>query len=74
MLTFPTAKINIGLQVTERRPDGYHNLDTVFYPIPINDALEVIVAEGAGLIKEGTVINTRPAEKADTLKTVEGAE
>ncbi len=47
MLTFPTAKINIGLQVTERRPDGYHNLDTVFYPIPINDALEVIVAEGA---------------------------
>ena len=47
MTTFPHAKINIGLQVTERRPDGYHNLDTVFYPIPINDALEVIVAEGA---------------------------
>lgn len=45
MITFPNAKINIGLQVTERRPDGYHNLDTVFYPIPINDALEVIVAE-----------------------------
>ena len=34
MITFPNAKINIGLQVTERRPDGYHNLDTVFYPIP----------------------------------------
>ena len=47
MITFPHAKINIGLQVTERRPDGYHNLDTIFYPIPINDALEVIVAEGA---------------------------
>ena len=47
MITFPSAKINIGLQVTERRPDGYHNLDTVFYPIPINDALEVIIAEGA---------------------------
>ena len=47
MIAFPNAKINIGLQVTERRPDGYHNLDTVFYPIPINDALEVIVAEGA---------------------------
>lgn len=47
MITFPHAKINIGLQVTERRPDGYHNLDTVFYPIPINDALEVIVADGA---------------------------
>ena len=47
MITFPHAKINIGLQVTERRPDGYHNLDTVFYPIPLHDALEVIVAEGA---------------------------
>ena len=47
MITYPHAKINIGLQVTERRPDGYHNLDTVFYPIPIHDALEVIVAEGA---------------------------
>ena len=47
MITFPHAKINIGLQVTERRPDGYHNLDTVFYPIPVRDALEVIVAEGA---------------------------
>lgn len=47
MITFPHAKINIGLQVTERRPDGYHNLDTVFYPIPVCDALEVIVAEGA---------------------------
>lgn len=47
MITFPNAKINIGLQVTERRPDGYHNLDTVFYPIPMNDALEVIVTEGA---------------------------
>lgn len=46
MITFPTAKINIGLQVTERRPDGYHNLDTIFYPIPICDALEVIIAEG----------------------------
>lgn len=47
MITFPNAKINIGLQVTERRNDGYHNLDTVFYPIPIHDALEVIEADGA---------------------------
>ena len=45
MITFPNAKINIGLQVTERRPDGYHNLDTVFYPIPLHDALEVVPAE-----------------------------
>lgn len=37
----PCAKINIGLYVTEKRPDGYHNLETVFYPIPITDELEV---------------------------------
>lgn len=37
----PCAKINIGLYVTEKRADGYHNLETVFYPIPITDELEV---------------------------------
>ena len=41
MITFPLAKINLGLNVVERRPDGYHNLQTVFYPVPIMDALEV---------------------------------
>lgn len=41
MLTFPNAKINLGLNVVERRPDGYHNLETVFYPIPLQDILEV---------------------------------
>ncbi len=40
MLTFPAAKINIGLYVVEKRPDGYHNLETVFYPIPLQDTLE----------------------------------
>lgn len=41
MITFPIAKINLGLNVVERRPDGYHNLETVFYPVPIKDALEI---------------------------------
>ena len=41
MITFPNAKINLGLNVVEKRPDGYHNLETVFYPVPITDALEV---------------------------------
>ena len=41
MITFPIAKINLGLNVVEKRPDGYHNLETVFYPIQIHDALEV---------------------------------
>lgn len=41
MITFPIAKINLGLNVVERRPDGYHNLETVFYPVHITDALEL---------------------------------
>lgn len=41
MICHPNAKINLGLNVTERRPDGYHNLETIFYPIPICDALQV---------------------------------
>ena len=41
MITFPIAKINLGLNVVEKRPDGYHNLETVFYPVQITDALEV---------------------------------
>ena len=40
MLTFPNAKINLGLNITEKRPDGYHNLETIFYPIPVEDARE----------------------------------
>ena len=44
MITFPNAKINLGLNITEKRQDGYHNLETVFYPIPLADALEIIPA------------------------------
>lgn len=44
MITYPIAKINLGLNVVERRPDGYHNLETVFYPVPICDELEVNIA------------------------------
>ena len=41
MITFPNAKINLGLNIVEKRPDGYHNLETIFYPIILQDALEV---------------------------------
>ena len=48
MITFPNAKINLGLNVVEKRPDGYHNLETVFYPINLQDALEVNRLENTG--------------------------
>lgn len=41
MITFPNVKINLGLSITEKRPDGYHNLETVFYPVALEDALEI---------------------------------
>lgn len=56
MITFPNAKINLGLNITERRPDGYHNLETIFYPIPLCDALEVITAEETSLNISGSNI------------------
>lgn len=42
MIAFPNAKINIGLHVVSKRPDGYHNLETVFYPVELSDALEMV--------------------------------
>ena len=48
MITYPNAKINLGLNIVEKRPDGYHNLETVFYPINLQDALEVTKLEGEG--------------------------
>lgn len=42
MILFPNAKINIGLNIVNKRPDGYHNLESILYPLAIRDALEVI--------------------------------
>ena len=46
MLCFPNAKINIGLAVIEKRPDNFHNLETIFYPVPLSDILEIIEEKG----------------------------
>lgn len=46
MIYFPNAKINLGLNVVYKRPDGYHSLETIFYPIGIKDALEIIEKKG----------------------------
>lgn len=42
MIVFPNCKINLGLQIKEKRADGFHNLETVFLPVPLTDALEVV--------------------------------
>ncbi|HSZ85948.1 MAG TPA: 4-(cytidine 5'-diphospho)-2-C-methyl-D-erythritol kinase [Puia sp.] len=45
MLIFPNCKINLGLNIIGKRADGYHNIETVFYPVQINDVLEIIPAD-----------------------------
>src|SRR5687768_6852610 len=42
MIVFPNCKINLGLQIIRKRSDGYHDLETIFYPLPLYDSLEVI--------------------------------
>lgn len=44
MITFPNAKINLGLNIVSKREDGYHNIESCFYPVPWYDCLEVIEA------------------------------
>ncbi len=64
MILFPNAKINIGLNITERRLDGYHNLETIFYPIKINDALEVVESDKLTFTSSGLEI---PGDMDDNL-------
>ena len=60
MISFPNAKINIGLNVVEKRPDGYHNLETIFYPVKLSDALEVVEAGETSFSSSGIEIDAVP--------------
>jgi 4-diphosphocytidyl-2-C-methyl-D-erythritol kinase len=68
MIVYPNAKINIGLNVVEKRPDGYHDLETVFYPIGLQDILEIhkidndAPASGYRLKVTGTVLAGSPED------------
>lgn len=64
MVSFPPCKINLGLNVIEKRSDGYHNLETVFYPIPLNDIVEIIPANATQFIASGIAI---PGENSTNL-------
>ena len=45
MILFPNAKINIGLQILSKRPDNYHNMHSLLFPIPIFDILEIVKSD-----------------------------
>lgn len=67
MICHPNAKINLGLNVTERRPDGYHNLETVFYPIPLCDTLQFSTDAGTDSHRpEGIFPNGIPVQEHST--------
>ena len=69
MICFPNAKINLGLNIVEKRPDGYHNIETVFYPIPIKDALEITEAPATSFTQTGIPVDA-PAEKNLVMKAL----
>jgi len=60
MIIFPNAKINIGLYVINRREDGYHDLETVLYPIKVKDILEVVVSDQLTFTSSGLSIPGDP--------------
>ena len=57
MICFPNCKINLGLSVTEIRNDGFHNLETLMYPVKLHDVLEIIVAPDNQFAFASTGIN-----------------
>ncbi|MDF9830747.1 4-(cytidine 5'-diphospho)-2-C-methyl-D-erythritol kinase [Parabacteroides sp. PF5-6] len=63
MLSFPNAKINLGLNVVSKRPDGYHDIETIFYPIPVKDALEIVFCGEKDVFhSEGIPVEAAPAD------------
>ena len=73
MIHFPISKINIGLYVTEKRTDGFHNLETIFFPVQLQDVLEVIHSDrfsfsSSGILIEGDSQNNLVVEAYHLLK------
>jgi 4-diphosphocytidyl-2-C-methyl-D-erythritol kinase len=60
LTTRPNSKINLGLRVVSRRPDGYHNLETVFYPISLCDELTLETADKDEFFLEGIPVDGNP--------------
>ena len=64
MIVFPACKINLGLFITEKRSDGFHNLESCFYPVPWHDVLELIPADRTEFSSSGLSI---PGNSQDNL-------
>lgn len=62
MILYPPAKINIGLNIIEKRADGYHELETVMMPIPVYDVLEIIQSEQFEWKQSGAPVDGNEAD------------
>lgn len=62
MIHFPNCKINLGLSILAKRADGYHELETVFYPVALTDALEILPAATLSLNQTGIEVPGDPAQ------------
>jgi 4-diphosphocytidyl-2-C-methyl-D-erythritol kinase len=60
MIQFPNCKINLGLSILAKRADGYHELETVFYPIAVSDALEILPSDNLTLTQTGITVPGDP--------------
>jgi len=67
MVAFPNAKINIGLNITAKRADGYHDLETIFFPVAIKDAVEIIADETSDDIRFSSSGNSLPGNDEDNI-------
>lgn len=64
MVAFPPCKINLGLSIVQKRGDGYHDIETCFYPLPFTDILEIIPAESIQFSSSGLTI---PGNEEDNI-------
>lgn len=67
MITYPNCKINLGLHVVGKRPDGYHNLETIFLPVlDLCDELEIVENDTLQMVQEGIVLDNAPEDNLCT--------
>src|SRR5262245_37189027 len=64
MIAFPPSKINLGLSIVRKRADGYHDIQTCFYPVPFTDVLEIVRSEKFSFTASGILI---PGSGSDNL-------
>ena len=67
MISFPNCKINLGLHIVNKRADGFHNLETIFYPIPLSDAIEIITSSSTSGVTYTSSGNTIDGAADDNL-------